>query len=186
MPTSGSDGDRCHREVPRHVAVVLGRDARPSTVRDFYVWCDELGVQTATVCLPDTADRGVYTEAVADLEPPVRVVEGDRDGRDEGADRRVLSYLGGREEIVDAFRRLARDVEKGDLSSEDVDADTVAERLVVPGEPDLLIEVSEFVLSDVLVWQTVYSELCYVDELHKDALRRCIEDYRERDRRYGR
>jgi undecaprenyl pyrophosphate synthase len=56
----------------------------------------------------------------------------------------------------------------------------------VPGEPDLLVEASDDALSDVLVWQTVYSELCRVDELTEEALRRCVEEYGERERRYGR
>ena len=175
-------------DVPGHVAAVMRGTVDPSTVRDFYLWCDELGVEKATVCLPDVADREPYADAVADLDPPVRTVEGGEDGEgDENADTsRHLSYVGGREEIVDAFRRLAADVESGCLSPDEVDADAVAERLAVPGEPDLLVEVSEPVLSDVLVWQTVYSELCYVNELNEETLRGCVEDYRERERRYGR
>lgn len=192
MLTSADETGR-RGDVPRHVAVVIRGHVDPSTVRDFYLWCDELGVRRVTVCLPDIADRGPYTDAVADLDPPVRTVEsgeetggGDQQDDNRGDPSRYLSYVGGREEIVDGFRRLAADVESGDLSPDEVDADAVVERLAVPGEPDLLVEVSEPVLSDVLVWQTVYSELCYVDELTEDALRECIEDYRERERRYGR
>jgi undecaprenyl diphosphate synthase len=182
MPTSGSDGKRRRERVPEHVAVVLSRGVDSSTVRDFYVWCDGLGVETATVCLTGAVDRGSYRDAVENLEPPVRVVE----GCDGGGGRRYLSYLGGREELVDAFRSIARDVEDGELSPDEVDADAVEDRLAVPGEPDLLIEVSDPVLSDVLVWQTVYSELCYVDTLDEESLRGCIEEYGERERRYGR
>jgi len=171
-------------EVPKHVAAVLGGDARPSTVRGFYLWCEELGVETATVCLPDAVDRAPYDDAVADLDPPVRAVDGP-DGDVADAER-VLSYLGGREEVADAIRRLARDIDDGNLEADDVDASALEERLAVPGEPDLLVDVSDGVLSDVLVWQTVYSELCYVDELTEDVLRRCVEDYAERERRYGR
>ena len=185
MLTSGSDGARGSEEVPGHVAAVLRSDADPSAVHDFYIWCDELGVETATLCLPDTVDRDLYAEAVSDLEPPVRVLE-PGDGPEDVTGARRLSYVGGREEIVEAFRRLARDVGEGDVSADEVDADAVSERLVVPGEPDLLVDTSDGVLSDVLVWQTVYSELCYVDELTEDALRRCVEDYGERERRYGR
>lgn len=173
------DGD-----VPTHVAAVLGGDAEPSKVRGFYVWCEELGVETATVCLPDVVNRAPYDDAVADLDPPVCVVDGP-DGDVDDAER-VLSYLGGREEVVEAFRRLARDVDEGGLEADDIDDAVVEERLAVPGEPDLFVDVSDDVLSDVLVWQTVYSELCYVDELTEDVLRRCVEDYAERERRYGR
>ncbi len=169
-------------DYPEHVAAVLGSDAPPETVRDFYVWCDEFGVGTATVCLPDTVDRSPYTEAVADLEPSVRVVEEVGDA-DEGS--RFLSYLGGRDELVGAFRLIAEDASEGRLGSDEVDAEAVEERLAVPGEPDLLIE-SGNALSDVLVWQTVYSELCHVDTLDRSSFVGCLEDYTERERRYGR
>lgn len=170
-------------QYPGYVAVVLGSDIPPETVRDFYVWCDEFGVGTATVCLPDTVDRTVYSEAVADLEPPVRVVE---EGTDAGGGSRFLSYLGGRDELVGAFRRIAQDVSEGRLDSDDIDAEAFEERLGVPGEPDLLIEAAADPLSDVLVWQTVYSELCHVESFDRSAFVGCLEDYTERERRYGR
>lgn len=185
MLTSGSDGKERPEDVPQHVAAVLGRGAGPSEVRDFYVWCDELGVEKATLCIPGAADRELYAEAVSELEPSVGVVE-PGDGPEKVTEERRLSYVGGREEVVEAFRRLAHDVREGQLSPEEVASDTVSERLAVPGEPDLLVEASDDALSDVLVWQTVYSELCRVDELTEEALRRCVEEYGERERRYGR
>jgi len=169
-------------DYPGHVAVVLGSDTSPATVRDFYVWCDELGVEAATVCLPYAADRDVYAEAVADLHPPVRTV----DGTETPEGSRFLSYIGGRDELVAAFRRIAEDVDEGRLSSDEIDAEAVEERLALPGEPDLLIEAAGEPLSDALVWQTVYSELCHVEEFDRSALVGCLEDYTERERRYGR
>lgn len=170
-------------DTPDHVAVVFGNDARTSRVRDFYVWCSELGVETATVCLPGVEDRRVYSEAVEDLEP--RVIDGTTSGSESGSGR-YMCFMGGREEVTAALRRLAEDVDAGRIDSDDADSEAVEDRLGIPEEPDLLIDVSGDSLSDVLVWQTVYSELCYPDELDRQSLVGCLEDYEERERRYGR
>jgi undecaprenyl diphosphate synthase len=171
--------------LPRHVAVVLGSEATATDVCNIYAWCDELGVETTTVCLPDAVDRESYRDAVADLDPPVSV-SGEDPGSESQESRRYLSYVGGREEVVEAFRRIAEDIEDGRLEPDDVGAEDIERNLAVPEDPDLLIDASGEGLSDVLVWQTVYSELSYVDELDKDAIIDCIEDYEERERRYGR
>jgi len=175
----GSDG-----AVPGHVAAVLRDEPDVSTVRGFYAWCEELGVETATVSLPGAVDRRRYEEGVDGLEPPVCVVESASSSPD--AAPRVLSYVGGREGVVGALRDLARGVDEGDVSPDGVDAEAVEERLAVPGEPDLVVETTDASLTDALVWQTVYSELCHVEELDRESLRDCVEDYAERERRYGR
>lgn len=171
--------------LPQHVAVVLGPEATATDVCNVYVWCDELGVETTTVCLPDAVDTESYSDAVADLNPPVSVSDDDS-GSEYSGSRRYLTYVGGREEVVEAFQGLAEEIEDESLEPDEVDADDVERNLAVPEDPDLLIDASGEGLSDVLVWQTVYSELSYVDELDKDALLKCIEDYEERERRYGR
>lgn len=174
-------------KVPEHVAVVFGENlaVEPEKLRDFYVWCDEFGVKTATACVPDAGGevRRVIEDAVADLEPPVRTTDG-TERVDETT--RVLSYVGGRDEFVGALKRLAEDVESGEMEADDIGFEEVEERLAVPGEPDLVVDVTDDRLSDVLVWQTVYSELCHVDKFDRSTFVRCLDDYRERDRRFGR
>lgn len=169
---------------PGHVAVVFESDADPSTVRDFYVWCDEFGVETATACVPDADEeyRHRIEETLEGLEPPVRTT----DGNDIGDGKRVLSYVGGREELVGVFRRLTEDIEGGDIDSDEIDFAEIEKRLTVSGEPDLVIDTTGKSLSDVLVWQTVYSELCETEEFDRASFVRCLDDYRERERRFGR
>ena len=170
---------------PDHVAVVFDEDTEPSTVRDFYIWCDEFGVGTATACVPDADEeyRDRLKDVLCDLEPAVQFTDGTEEIEDA---ERVLSYIGGREEVVGALRRLAEDVEEGKVRSDEVDFDEVESRLAVPGEPDLVIDTTEDSLSDVLVWQTVYSELCRVEEFDRTTFVRCLDDYRKRERRFGR
>jgi undecaprenyl diphosphate synthase len=102
----------------------------------------------------------------------------------------ALSY-GGRLEIVDACRALARDVAEGRLRPEDIDEARFASHLYQPGrDPDLLVRTAgELRVSNFLLWQISYAELhvtsaCWpdfgVDELH-GALRA----YAARTRKYG-
>lgn len=184
---SDSPAERGHRTgvTPDHVAVVFGADTEPETVREFYVWCEEFGVGKATACLPEMDERARRTleDRLADLEPPVRNTDETEDFEDPD---RLLSYLGGRNEVTGALRRIAERVEGGEIDAADVDSDTVEDSLRVPGEPDLLIEATDDGLSDVLIWQTAYSELCYVEEFDRRSFLGCLDEYRERERRFGR
>jgi len=170
---------------PEHVAVVFGSDAVPSAVRDFYVWCEEFGVETATACVPDADEehRRRIEEALEGLEPPVRTTDGEERIEDS---ERALSYVGGRAELVGIFRSLTEDVEDGDTDPDEIDFAEIENRLAVSVEPDLVIDTRGKSLSDVLVWQTAYSELCETEEFDRPSFVRCLDDYTKRERRFGR
>ena len=110
---------------------------------------------------------------------------------DEGQLILALSY-GGRTEIANAARRIARQVEDGKLRSADVDEKTVAQNLYAPDipDPDLMIRTSgEMRLSNFLLWQLSYAELYITDVLWPDFRERefmkALEEYRHRQRRFG-
>ncbi len=103
----------------------------------------------------------------------------------------ALSY-GGRAELIDAMRSMARAVERGTLRARDIDEDIVGRHLYVPDlpDPDLLIRTSgEFRISNFLLWQIAYSEIFVTDVLWPDFRRRhlheAIADYQRRERRFG-
>lgn len=104
----------------------------------------------------------------------------------------ALSY-GGRVEIVEAMRKIARMVKQGKLSPEEIDLDTVSQNLYTDGmpDPDLLIRTSgEMRISNFLLWQIAYSELWITDVLWPDFRRKhlyeAIMAYQGRERRFGR
>jgi undecaprenyl diphosphate synthase len=104
----------------------------------------------------------------------------------------AVSY-GGREEIVSAVRRLARQVRDGELKPERIDEHKFASVLATAGvpDPDLLIRTSgELRISNFLLWQIAYSEIYVTDKLWPDFRRRdflaAIRHYQSRDRRFGR
>lgn len=103
----------------------------------------------------------------------------------------AVSY-GGRAEIVDAVRRLARDVEDGQLDPERIDEKTFAAYLYDPElpDPDLLIRTSgERRVSNFLLWQIAYSEIYVCDtrwpDFRKQHLVEALVDYQRRERRFG-
>ena len=98
----------------------------------------------------------------------------------------------GRLEIVDAIKKIYKQVEDGEISVEDIDEELVSKNLYTAGleDPSLIIRTSgEERLSGFLLWQSSYSELYFCDslwpELRKVDYLRAIRDYQARDRRFG-
>jgi undecaprenyl diphosphate synthase len=99
---------------------------------------------------------------------------------------------GGRDELVDAFRALARRVAAGELDPEDIGEKEVAQALYTADipDPDLLIRTSgEMRISNFLLWQIAYTELWVTPTLWPDfgpaELYRAIADFQRRSRRFG-
>jgi undecaprenyl diphosphate synthase len=99
---------------------------------------------------------------------------------------------GGRAEVADAARSIAREVAAGRLDPEKVDEKTFARHLYVPelADADLVWRTSgEQRLSNFMLWQAAYSELVFTDVLWPDVDRRhlwqAVDLYARRDRRYG-
>jgi undecaprenyl diphosphate synthase len=99
---------------------------------------------------------------------------------------------GGRSELADTARAIARDVAAGRLDPEKVDEKAFARHLYVPdlADADMLWRTSgENRLSNFMLWQAAYAELVFTDILWPDvdrlALWKAIEIYAERDRRFG-
>ncbi|OIQ76680.1 trans,polycis-polyprenyl diphosphate synthase ((2Z,6E)-farnesyl diphosphate specific) [mine drainage metagenome] len=99
---------------------------------------------------------------------------------------------GGRAEIADAAKAIAREVAAGRLDPERVTEKTVARYLDEPDLPDvdLFIRSSgEQRISNFMIWQSAYAELAFLEEPWPDVDRRhlwrAVEDYARRDRRYG-
>jgi undecaprenyl diphosphate synthase len=103
----------------------------------------------------------------------------------------ALNY-GGRQEIVDAVRKLALDVKEGRLQPDQIDEQAINANLYQPlmPEPDLIIRTGgDMRISNFLLWEISYAELYVTDTLWPDFraehLHAAIADFRRRERRYG-
>jgi len=105
----------------------------------------------------------------------------------------ALAY-GGRAEIVDATKKIAKKVKKGELKPSQINEKLFEKYLYTAHMPrqdaDLIIRTSgEERLSGFLSWQSAYSELCFVDinwpDFRRIDLLRAVRTYQRRKRRFG-
>lgn len=110
----------------------------------------------------------------------------------DGLHFQIAINYGGRDEIVRAVRKLAQRVESGELSAGEITEELVEESLDTAGipAPDLLIRTcNEQRISNFLLWQLAYTELYFTPvawpDFTKEELRKAVEAYNHRDRRFG-
>jgi tritrans,polycis-undecaprenyl-diphosphate synthase [geranylgeranyl-diphosphate specific] len=102
---------------------------------------------------------------------------------------------GGRQELIDAVRKLIVDFNSGKLGMNDINEDTLFKYLYLNDEPhpepDLVIRTGgEYRLSNFLLYETAYSEIYvlnkYWPEITKEDLKQALDEYARRERRFGR
>ena len=103
----------------------------------------------------------------------------------------ALSYSS-RWEIVDAVKKIAREVQEGKIQFNDINEELISSNLTtktIP-DPDLLIRTGgEERISNFLLWQAAYSELYFTPEywpdFNKASLCKAVYEYQSRERRFG-
>jgi len=101
----------------------------------------------------------------------------------------AMAY-GGRSEIVDAAKKIVADVKNFKIDIDEINEDTIKEYLYMKSEPDMIIRTSgEVRTSGFLLYQSSYSEWFFVDkhwpEFEKEDFLKCIEEFKYRERRFG-
>lgn len=104
----------------------------------------------------------------------------------------IAASYGGRDDIATAARRLAEQVQRGELDPDTIDETTFGNALQLAGqpEPDLFIRTGgERRLSNYLLWNLAYTELHFSDTLWPDFteadLDAALDDFKGRERRFG-
>jgi undecaprenyl diphosphate synthase len=103
----------------------------------------------------------------------------------------AINY-GGRSELVDAVRAIAREVAAGEKRPEDIDERAISNHLYTAGldDPDLLVRTAgELRISNFLLWQISYAEIWVTDrcwpEFDEGTLHAAIRDFANRNRKFG-
>ena len=114
-----------------------------------------------------------------------------------GGGEKVLTIAlvyGGRQEIVDAIKSLLKENKELEIDDliKSINDEKIRDHLYSPDSPDidLIIRTSgESRLSGFLLWQSAYSEVVFQDvywpEFRKIDFLRCLREYVQRDRRFG-
>jgi len=104
----------------------------------------------------------------------------------------IAADYGGKWDIANACRELARKVEQGELAAADIDEDAINRFMSLSDlpPPDLLIRTGgEYRISNFLLWQTAYAELYFSEKLWPDFseqdLQEAIAEFNRRQRRFG-
>lgn len=103
----------------------------------------------------------------------------------------AVSY-GGRDELVQAVRKIGLGIKAGEINPEDITEESFSKALYLPDvpDPDLLIRTSdETRISNFLLWQLAYSEIVVSPVLwpdfSRDEFHRCLNVFAGRNRRFG-
>ena len=101
----------------------------------------------------------------------------------------ALGY-GGRQEIIDAFRKITQLIEERKIGAKNITEALIAKNLYLKSEPDLVIRPGgEIRTSNFLTWQSIYSEWFFIKKLWpeftKEDLEACIDEFNKRERRFG-
>lgn len=101
----------------------------------------------------------------------------------------AIAY-GGREEIVDAVKKVGRAIEAGKLKPEQITEEMFQKNLYISDEPDLIIRTGgDHRTSNFLVWQSNYSEWIFLEktwpEFEEEDFARCVDEFERRERRFG-
>ena len=104
----------------------------------------------------------------------------------------VAFNYGGRQEIIEAIRKIAQQAKEEKIAVDEIDEDLFSEALYTKGlpDPDLLIRTSgEQRISNFLLWQLSYAEFYFTPkmwpEFNKKEFEKAVADFQGRERRYG-
>ena len=154
-------------------------------------WCRDLGIGSAMFHISTGDPAGLERclpriRAVASIAHLTLHYRDTKEVSGEGMDVTVAIGKSGREEIAGCVRRMAED----GVDPRSVDEDVLESYLTFKYEPDLVIKTGGDHLTDFLIWQSVYSELFFLDVnwalLRKVDFLRALRDFQSRARRFGR
>lgn len=149
-------------------------------------------------CIKDADENNMRIRVIGDktgldedIQETIRHVEKETSKYD-GVTLTLAINYGGRDEITRAVRNIAESVNKGEIEISQIDQGVISSALdtkEIP-DPDLLIRTcGEERISNFLLWQLAYTEFYFTDvawpDFDGEELRKAVEAYTSRDRRFG-
>ena len=159
-------------EIAKNILIVLCEDDLLTgeglhKLRSFAEWSFDLGVNVITIYVSVIDDAEIaemicprlseqILEVLSDVKADVFIHNKYGNDRVERKDAEMCINisigLGGREELIDAIKKIMEKVESGDVKPEEIDAEMIEFQLIFKSEPDLIIR-SGGRLTDFIIWQ---------------------------------
>jgi undecaprenyl diphosphate synthase len=168
---------------------------RPSEEVDFLITLFEQGLRQE---LKDMVQNDVRLNFVGNLDRFPQSLQAEiahsvaQTQSNQGIRFTVATNYGGRQEILQACRAIATQVQQGQIQPDQIDADLFERHLYTTGvcDPDLLIRTSgEMRVSNFLLWQIAYAEMYVTETLWPDFDRKefhqALHSFQQRKRRFG-
>ena len=146
----------------------------------------------------ELAGKNVMIKVIGDIEklsPEIQeqIKKTERISKDNTGLRLNLAInYGGRNEIINAVKKISGDVKEGKIKIDDINEELVSQYMYTYDidDPDIIIRPSgELRISNFLLWQAAYSEFWFSNVLWPDFkpkdMLKAIRDYQKRDRRFG-
>jgi undecaprenyl diphosphate synthase len=170
--------------------------ARPNAEVEFIL--SDLLVRYLEIELPFMKEKNVRFNAIGDISAlpqhtrdMITRVKAETAGNTGVKTTLALNY-GGRQEILEGIKKLARDAKEDPSVVEDLNLENFREYLYDPTmpDPDILVRTGgEMRVSNFFLWQLSYTEIWITDTFWPDFgpehLFQAVEDFNSRQRRYG-
>lgn len=168
---------------------------RPEAEVDFLM---SLLVEAIHSEVPSLMENNIKLETIGDISRlPQKSIDSLRFAKEETSHNTALTLIlalnyGSKDELIQATKKIAREVQGGALTIDDINEDCLNKHLYTfpYPNPDIMIRTSgEQRISNFLLWQLAYAEFFFLDkfwpDFTRDDLFACIESYQKRDRRFG-
>jgi len=155
-------------------------------------------LKTINIEVKELHKNNVQFKIIGELESlPKSTVDGLKNGVDltlknSGLNLCLAINYGSRKEILDAVKLTIAKIQKNELTIDEVDEVFFSQQLYTKNipDPDLMIRTSgEYRLSNFLLWQSAYTEIYMTDAywptFREQQLIESINDYQNRERRFG-
>ena len=140
------------------------------------------------VCVKFIGDRTAFPDALQAVINETEIKTADNTG----LALTIAANYGGRWDMVEACKRMAKKVSSGEISAEDINESLMSEEMSLVGLPDIDLFIrtgGDSRISNFLLWQLAYTELYFTETLWPDfnaaSLEEAIAWYGTRQRRFG-